>query len=131
MKTPRSKNTGRDYVSMGKRIDQGSDKFVLRLPDGMRDFIAHMAELNGRSMNAEIVNALAHQTARSNLTPPAAIRHLVREALAENIRQGFMQMTLRDMGQELLKLADQLDESVKEAGEAAKEAVLAKKNPPA
>jgi hypothetical protein len=31
------------------------DKFILRLPDGMRDAIAASAKANNRSMNAEIV----------------------------------------------------------------------------
>ncbi|MGL5450968.1 MAG: Arc family DNA-binding protein [Aeromonas sp.] len=34
---------------------RNSDKFVLRLPDGMREKIAEQAKANGRSMNAEIV----------------------------------------------------------------------------
>lgn len=35
-----------------------SDKFVLRLPDGMRCLIKQTAEENGRSMNSEIVQIL-------------------------------------------------------------------------
>lgn len=35
-----------------------SDRFMLRLPDGMRDRIKHAAEFNNRSMNAEIVATL-------------------------------------------------------------------------
>lgn len=35
-----------------------SDKFMLRLPDGMRDRIKAAADANGRSMNAEIVATL-------------------------------------------------------------------------
>lgn len=35
-----------------------ADKFMLRLPDGMRDRIKSAADANGRSMNAEIVSAL-------------------------------------------------------------------------
>lgn len=34
------------------------DKFMLRLPDGMRDRIKAAAERNNRSMNAEIVSRL-------------------------------------------------------------------------
>lgn len=37
---------------------QAQEKFVLRLPDGMRDRIKHAAETNNRSMNAEIVATL-------------------------------------------------------------------------
>ena len=36
-----------------------SDKFMLRLPDGMREQIKEIADKNGRSMNAEIVEALS------------------------------------------------------------------------
>jgi DnaJ-domain-containing protein 1 len=42
-----SNSTGRD-----------SDKFMLRLPDGMRDRIKLAADRNNRSMNAEIVATL-------------------------------------------------------------------------
>lgn len=35
-----------------------SDRFMLRLPDGMRDRIKTAAEANNRSMNAEIVARL-------------------------------------------------------------------------
>lgn len=41
------------------------DKFVLRMPDGMRDRIAKEAESNGRSMNAEIVQRLEASFRRS------------------------------------------------------------------
>lgn len=41
-------------VSTGRE----SDKFVLRLPDGMRATIAELAKASGRSMNAEIVHRI-------------------------------------------------------------------------
>lgn len=37
---------------------QQQDKFVLRLPDGMRDRIKAAADVAGRSMNSEIVSVL-------------------------------------------------------------------------
>ncbi|WP_404839381.1 Arc family DNA-binding protein [Aeromonas media] len=37
---------------------RSSDKFMLRLPDGMRDTISELAKASGRSMNAEIVYRL-------------------------------------------------------------------------
>lgn len=37
---------------------RGSDKFMLRLPDGMRERIKRAAEHNGRSMNAELVHRI-------------------------------------------------------------------------
>jgi plasmid stability protein len=42
-----------------KRAGRGSDQFMVRLPDGMRKALAELAARNGRSMNAEIVHALA------------------------------------------------------------------------
>jgi hypothetical protein len=42
-----------------KRAGRGSDQFMVRLPDKMREHLAKVAERNGRSMNAEIVHALA------------------------------------------------------------------------
>ena len=38
--------------------EQPQDKYVLRLPNGMRDQIKASAEKNGRSMNAEIIDRL-------------------------------------------------------------------------
>ncbi len=50
------------FVSIGRMAESENrkltDKFMLRLPDGMRERIKSMAEKNNRSMNAEIVSAL-------------------------------------------------------------------------
>jgi len=43
---------------MAENIGRESDKFMLRLPEGMRDRIKASADNNNRSMNAEIVSAL-------------------------------------------------------------------------
>lgn len=43
---------------MANPTGRESDKFMLRLPDGMRDRIKKAAQRTGRSMNAEIVAAL-------------------------------------------------------------------------
>ena len=43
---------------MTDRAPQTQDKFVVRLPDGMRERVKAAAELNNRSMNAEIVATL-------------------------------------------------------------------------
>jgi hypothetical protein len=37
---------------------RGSDQFVIRFPEGMRDRIANLAAANGRSMNAELIDRL-------------------------------------------------------------------------
>ena len=44
---------------LSRTTDRGSDKFILRLPDGFRDQLAELAKEHGRSMNAEAVTALA------------------------------------------------------------------------
>ncbi len=43
---------------MKEPLAKDQEKFVLRLPDGMRDRIKLAAERNNRSMNAEIIAAL-------------------------------------------------------------------------
>jgi hypothetical protein len=43
---------------MAGKAGRGSDQFVVRLPDGMRDQLKAEAEANQRSMNAEIVARL-------------------------------------------------------------------------
>lgn len=39
--------------------NRDSDKIIVRLPEGMRDHLAQTAQRHGRSMNAEVVTALA------------------------------------------------------------------------
>ena len=47
------------------------DQFMLRLPDGFRDRIKEIADVNKRSMNAEIVSALeAHLELFGIRSPP-------------------------------------------------------------
>lgn len=41
-----------------KPTAQDAEKFIIRLPEGMRDRIAEAARANNRSMNAEIVARL-------------------------------------------------------------------------
>lgn len=45
-----------------------ADKFVVRLPDGLRADIAVLAEDNDRSMNSEIVNRLKRSITQDQLT---------------------------------------------------------------
>lgn len=42
-----------------ERLPQSADKYIVRLPDGMREAIAKKAKAGNRSMNAEIVAILA------------------------------------------------------------------------
>jgi plasmid stability protein len=46
-------------ISGETRPGRGSDQFMVRLPAGMRTRIADMAARHGKSMNAEVVTALA------------------------------------------------------------------------
>lgn len=49
-----------------------ADKFVIRLPNGMRDRIRERADENHRSMNAEIVHCLHSVLAVSSKTKGSA-----------------------------------------------------------
>ncbi|MBJ2151357.1 Arc family DNA-binding protein [Paracoccus sp. IB05] len=46
------------YAIMTERKPQTQDKFILRLPDGMRERIKAAAEANNRSMNSEVLALL-------------------------------------------------------------------------
>jgi len=48
-----------------------ADKFLVRLPDGMRDLLAEAAKANKRSMNAEIVARLERTLRPPGLDTPA------------------------------------------------------------
>ncbi|SEH99792.1 Arc family DNA-binding protein [Pseudomonas asplenii] len=45
-------------MNQKKTTSRNADKFVIRLPDGLRDRISEVAVSNGRSMNSEIVRRL-------------------------------------------------------------------------
>lgn len=64
---------------------QHQDKFVLRLPDGMRDRIKLAAEVNNRSMNAEIVATLEEKYPA--IFTRAAIMKMMQEGLAFSRRR--------------------------------------------
>ena len=53
---------------------QVQDRFMLRLPDGMRGQIASAAKQNNRSMNAEIVRRLEASFASQKMTVDAISR---------------------------------------------------------
>lgn len=54
---------------------QSQDKFIVRLPDGMRERIKLAADLNGRSMNAEIVATLEGKYPPISSSPKHAELH--------------------------------------------------------
>jgi hypothetical protein len=63
---------------MAAVINRELDRIIVRLPQGMRDELASLAETNRRSMTAETVDAI-----RAHLQGPDRIRALVRQILAE------------------------------------------------
>lgn len=85
---------------MTDRAPQTQDKFVLRLPEGMRDRIRAAAEANGRSMNAELVSVL------ENYYPPLPTLEdlkLSLDMLKSDLRKGagksdhWLMVTLEDI----------------------------------
>lgn len=59
------------------------DKFMLRMPDGMRDRIAKAAKENGRSMNAEIVRRLERTFEIDELTADPGVELVLRPRYEE------------------------------------------------
>lgn len=86
------KNTGRE-----------SDKFMLRLPEGMRDKIAEAAKANGRSMNSEIIARLSSAEAMSPLQALDAIVLLTQD-------RARTELQVKGLYLELLILADHFSE---------------------
>ena len=128
-KTPASTKYLTSALSRHLNVGRGSDQFMLRLPDGMRDFIAEIAERNGRSMNAEIITALAHYIAyfSPDKAVPAGMSEVMNDAMVERIRRGQVQNSVREMGLKLEAIAKELDQVVAES----RTVVAGKKNPPA
>ncbi len=52
---------------MSDAPSQTQDKFIVRLPEGMRERIKRAAEANGRSMNAEVVATLEEKYPQPSL----------------------------------------------------------------
>ena len=62
-----------------------SDKFMLRLPDGMRDRIKSKADENGRSMNAEILQLLMREYPEETYTAEDFLEMLNRVATVQSV----------------------------------------------
>lgn len=59
-----------------------ADKFVVRMPDGMRGDIEAVATRHGRSMNAEIVTILAEGLSKAERVDATVDRSMVRQLYA-------------------------------------------------
>lgn len=58
------------------------ERFIVRLPDGMRDMIADAAKLGNRSMNSEVVRRLEASFEPSNAVSPTVLQS-IQDAAAE------------------------------------------------
>lgn len=84
------------HSRMTKRTPQTQDKYVLRLPDGMRDRIKAAAEANNRSMNAEIVATLEEYYPGPAVLTFAEIEEAI-DNLEEIVERGQSTNKLRDL----------------------------------
>ena len=93
---------------MKESPSQSQDKFIIRLPDGMRDRIKAAAEKSNRSMNAEIIATLEEKYPAPS--PPDHSEYILqrsRELFAQ------MQMTVaahKDPNQDWAELAARFEE---------------------
>ncbi|WMT77447.1 Arc family DNA-binding protein [Bradyrhizobium sp. Ash2021] len=91
---------------ISRRTDRGSDQFQLRLPKGMREHLAEVAEHQGHTMNAVIVTALAmyFETERQS----AALRAQIQApGQGSTDTKGFEDLVVRlDQLTELIRKAD-------------------------
>jgi hypothetical protein len=80
-----------EAIARPAATNRGSDKFILRLPDGMRELLAEVAERERRSMNAVALDALALYFAGANTSPglrrSTEIETAVKEAVAAANRE--------------------------------------------
>lgn len=67
------------------RAPQIADKYVLRMPDGMRDKLAALAKANNRSMNAEIIGLLQQAIERRTSTAAEINVNVLAEAIADRV----------------------------------------------
>jgi plasmid stability protein len=67
---------------IAKRPGRDSDQFIVRFPDGMRSELAELAARNGRSMNAEVVYALALYLVGEDMTTDERLKSIVRAKLS-------------------------------------------------
>lgn len=72
-----------------------ADKFVVRLPEGMRDRIAEVAKQHHRSMNSEIIARLEHSMLDLPSLPEQPSRQTLNELQMEDLNHPEREMLLR------------------------------------
>lgn len=85
-------------------VGRGAEQYTVRMPDGLRDRIKAAADVNNRSMNAEIVSAL--ETAYPAPEDPAHIRQLIlmlsRFEVTSDADRKFLDRITKRIGQVLI-----------------------------
>lgn len=84
---------------MAKYPSEEQDRFIVRMPNGMRDELKSLAEKNGRSMNAEIVARLESSVVNAKLIDDY---RLAEERLLEQAR------TEQELRKQITLLEDQI-----------------------
>ncbi|AQZ95124.1 Arc family DNA-binding protein [Halopseudomonas phragmitis] len=72
-----------------------ADKFVVRLPQGMRDRIADVAKQHHRSMNSEIIARLEHSLLDLPSLPEHPSRHVLNDQQLDNLSHPERELLLR------------------------------------
>ncbi|RVT80197.1 Arc family DNA-binding protein [Agrobacterium sp. CNPSo 2736] len=87
-----------------KKSIQPQDKYVLRLPDGMRERIKYEADRYGRSMNAEIIHRLESTLIHS----PEKVQELKWEAEEQAAEISELEQTIVEKDDEIERLKEQM-----------------------
>jgi len=90
-----------------KRPGRDSDQFIVRFPDGMRSALAELAARNGRSMNAEVVLALADHFANEGRSQGNEGRYPLRGPGRDLTKN---ELILREMQKAIERLTDEIAE---------------------
>ena len=72
-----------------------ADKFVVRLPEGMRDRIAEVAKQHHRSMNSEIIARLEHSLLDLPTLPDFPSRQTLNDQRVDELNQPERELLLR------------------------------------
>ncbi|WP_373186047.1 Arc family DNA-binding protein [Halopseudomonas sp.] len=72
-----------------------ADKFVVRLPDGMREHIAEVARQHHRSMNSEIIARLEHSLLDLPTLPAQPSRQMLNDKQMDNLSHPERELLLR------------------------------------
>ncbi|MBL4610248.1 MAG: Arc family DNA-binding protein [Halopseudomonas sp.] len=72
-----------------------ADKFVVRLPDGMREHIAEVARQHHRSMNSEIIARLEHSLLDLPTLPDQPSRQMLNDQQMDSLSHPERELLLR------------------------------------